>query len=77
MGQKSFFASVRGLVRAVRAERRFGRSPQAIVLSPELNQRLKDRAFGNLWTDREQTELLGLPVRIDPGAAGWSFAAES
>lgn len=67
----SAFANARAIVRALRAARRSGQTPEVIVLDPHLHAQLQDPALGYLWSRRERDVLFGVPVEVDLGAKGW------
>lgn len=64
-------ATVRAIVREIRLERQAGRGPSGIVLTPELADRLRGRAFRYLWSDSDSWVLLGFPTEVDPNATRW------
>lgn len=64
-------SAVRAIVREIRLERQAGRGPTGIVLTPDLADRLRGRAFRYLWTDPEEWVLLGVPTEVDCAASSW------
>ena len=68
----SALRSARAIVRTLRAARRAGRVPEALVLGPELHEQLQDPNLTYLWSSATRDALLGLPVEVDPGAEGWA-----
>ena len=69
-------ASVRAIAREVRAARRVGHPPSAIVLSPDLDRQLQDRGLSYLWSSPARNSLLGVAVEIDAGVHWWRLKVE-
>jgi hypothetical protein len=61
----------------MRSARHSDRVPTAIVMSPDLYDRLQDPALGSLWSAPKRDRLFGVPVEIDPQASGWALRAET
>ena len=67
-------ATAKAIARALRAARRFGETPEAVVLSPALRDQLQRATVGIFVWDSSETDLLfNVPVEVEPQATGWSI----
>lgn len=68
----SALATAKAIARALRAARRSGQVPVAIVLNPELRNQLQAEALRYMWSTPKPHSLFGVPVEVQSGAEGWT-----
>jgi hypothetical protein len=65
-------ATAKAIARALRAARRAGRVPEAIILSPELCDNLQAAALRYVWSVPKPHSMFGVPVEIHADAEEWA-----
>ena len=65
-------ATLKAIARALRTARREGQVPEAIVLSPELRDKLQSAALRYVWSVPKADLLFGVPVEVHLDAEGWT-----
>ncbi len=65
-------ATAKAIARALRAARQDERTPEAVVLSPDLHAQLRSATIGILVSSTSKPDsMFGVPVEIDPDVEGW------
>ena len=65
-------AKAKAIARALRAARREGKVPEAIVLSPDAHDQLQTAALRYVWSVPKPHAMFGVPVEVDPSLEGWA-----
>ena len=65
-------AKAKAIARALRAARREGRVPEAIVLSPSAHEQLQTAALRYIWSVPQPHSMFGIPVEVDPDVESWA-----
>jgi hypothetical protein len=69
----SALATARAIARTLRAARRQGKLPEAVILSPDLRDQLQSATIGIMERNTAKPDLLlNVPVEVDPQAEGWA-----
>lgn len=65
-------AKAKAIARALRAARREGQVPEAIVLSPDAHDQLQTAALRYVWSVPKPHSMFGVPVEVDPSVESWA-----
>ncbi len=68
-------ATAKAIARALRAARRAGQVPEAIVLSPELHDKLHTATLRYVWSAPKPDSMFGVPVEIHANVEEWAIRA--
>lgn len=63
----------RAIAAALRAARRSGQTPEAVLLSPELHDQLQAPALSYIWSSPARDVLFDVPVKVDQQTKGWAI----
>ena len=66
-------ATAKAIARALRAARRAGQTPEAIILSPELGNRLQTGTLYYVRRASTPCSMFDVPVEIDADIEGWTI----
>ena len=65
-------AKAKAIARALRAARRDGKVPEAVVLSPTAHEQLQTVALRYVWSVPKPHSMFGVPVEVDANVEGWA-----